>query len=438
MHGDRAGAVVPRRETTIDIVSEHLTFDLTQGLGRARVSAAYRMANRSDDAQVVPVAFVIEGNRTQDMAPAVTFAGRAVTFERVPLGTLFAADVRTYLLQRENAALEPILNRAADQVAQRVALDLTDLKGALEQRGTVPDEVGMRSFVLLWQAFRRGQPADPLDVLAVARMLFPAAVARVEDEWRQGATTYLDPVDGTPYDATPFIGGNGPLQFLMFTVAFDPKSEADLVVSYTHGAAFDRARRVNDIFHYEYLLRPARSWGSFGTLTVTVLSPEDLYVASNLALQRLPGQSDDLVRFGGSVPELPEENLSLSVMSRRGILWGETESTGIYYRLVVITALLTAIATGLLGGWASSSLKSTFGAVMAAWWAVGTVALVPNSAAVALMFGWISVDALKRDYPVLVGAFIVLVAQTLTILVSIGCALFLRARRRRSARARKA
>ncbi|MFZ5814821.1 MAG: hypothetical protein ACOY93_05915 [Bacillota bacterium] len=161
---------------------------------------------------------------------------------------------------------------------------------------------------------------------------------RVFEAWG-GEREVIDPVSGERYllhryggtSANPWAG----LRLFEFELPLGEGSEGSLEVTYTQPGGYDRSRYLHRIYHYHYLLKPARGWASFGPLEVVIGAPERPFFAATLPLRYEDGA------YRATLPGLPEENLTFSFMSREGILFSQLQPAPYYW-----------IAAGLLGLWA--------------------------------------------------------------------------------------
>lgn len=169
----------------------------------------------------------------------------------------------------------------------------------------------------------------------------------------------IDPVTGEQYSTKDFFGQGG-LRFAQFKLNVAAGESGTLEVQYKHAAARDRSRHAHDLYHYQYLLSPAKGWASFGPLEIRVrnLTEKAAYFKSNLPFQAENGEY--VARFDG----LPQQNLTFGVMSRKGLFLGSAD-TGLYYLMAFLIFLVAAGLVGWLFGW-------VFGAIRQRGWAVAS------------------------------------------------------------------
>lgn len=211
-----------------------------------------------------------------------------------------------------------------------------------------------------WEGIRLPvEEVDPAQFTPGEREAMAEAWTRVD--------TWLDPVTGEFYEPEVVAGQTG-LWYYRFFVDLPAGAVGKLEVSYQDGGAYDRVRYVHPVYHYQYLLQPARGWASFGPLAIEVTVPEgiDIYFASNLEFQREEGA------YRVQLPCLPDENLTFAVMDRAGILFGLTQS-GPYFGMGLAILLVLAVGVGLALGWLTHRLprKWAAGAAAAAGLLVG-------------------------------------------------------------------
>lgn len=255
----------------------------------------------------------------------------------------------------------PLLPGTSDQVhvlSERLSFELEpDFQAArvtaryeLENRG---GDLAGQPFVFVIQA-----AADDLDVTATwlgaavpveevdPAQFSPAEVQEMESAWTT-VDTWIDPVSGEPYGDREWFGSVG-LRYYRFAVDLPAGAAGELQVAYTQSGARDRTLHAHPVYHYQYLLLPARGWASFGPLEIRVsaLAWAHYYFASNLDFRQENGQ------YVANYQGLPEENLAFAVMDRSGILFGLTQP-GPYYWMgfAILLALAGAIGAGI--GWAA-------------------------------------------------------------------------------------
>lgn len=147
----------------------------------------------------------------------------------------------------------------------------------------------------------------------------------------------LDPFTGERYQ--PRHSTVGTPQAVFFPLVLEAGERADLEVSYVGRCGYDTQRYVNPLFHFNYLLSPARHWADFGYLEVRVRVPQGVRVASNLPLSYWQGD------YVGTFGDLPGEELTVAYISTDGMWFGRYTN-----RMTVWLAMLVALLTaaGLL------------------------------------------------------------------------------------------
>gem|GEM_PF-2877010 len=170
----------------------------------------------------------------------------------------------------------------------------------------------------------------------------------------------VDPVSGKPVDVTGFHGRSS-LQFGQFELNLPAGGTGTLEVRYQHTAAQDRRSRAHPVYHYQYLLLPARAWASFGALEISVKAPERIFFSATLPFTYADGE------YRASFKGLPEKNLAFGIMSRKGILfhWG---NAGPYYMIAFAVGMAVAVALGMGLGRLAGLIKSPAGAQVAGIW----------------------------------------------------------------------
>jgi len=187
----------------------------------------------------------------------------------------------------------------------------------------------------------------------------PGELEAMEEVWTR-VDTWLDPVTGEFYDPD-VVAGQGGLRFYRFAVDLPAGGVGKLEVGYQHRGAYDRVRHVHPVYHYQYLLQPARGWASFGPLEIRVTLPAEIntYFASNLDFEREDGA------YRVQLPGLPDENLTFAVMDRAGILFGFTQA-GPYFTMAFAILMVLAAAVGVAFGWLTHRLPRQWAPLAAA------------------------------------------------------------------------
>lgn len=328
--GDTHGALVPRQETRVRIDAEALTFDLTGAApGAARVQAVYRMTNPAPAAADTEVAFVfVDRGGPEAPAPAITVDGQAVEHRRLTDDQILRPAVQDWLAAHPAVAAE----------ARRLAAGWAGYSPELERELAAAGVTDRGAPWLVVEFLRNPTRAT---VAGAARLLRPGLVQTLTRGW----TTWDDappawrPLTGPDLGQGLFPGHAG-LTWLVFTVPFPPGTSRTVSVGYTQTAAVERRGFVNPVYHYEYLLSPARSWAGFGPLHIRLRAPAGTHVSASLPMQRA---SSDYV---ASLPGLPPGEFHFAVMSGQGVLLGLLREDHYWY---AVLAAATALAVAL--GW---------------------------------------------------------------------------------------
>jgi hypothetical protein len=141
----------------------------------------------------------------------------------------------------------------------------------------------------------------------------------------------------------------GPLTVAVFTINLEPGA-AILSVRYHARAAGADERHLTTTWHFPYLLAPARAWGGFGTLDVTVQVPEGW---ESIASPALEGEGDVL---RGHFEGLPADTLALAVRAPvpRRCYWWLRIAVALYVLALPGGALLCWLVGGVVGRWAAA------------------------------------------------------------------------------------
>lgn len=270
--GDKAGALLPGRSSTIHVAQEHLRFAMAESLAETQVTARYLMENRGNQPEQVELIFVI-----QDWGP----------------GWLQASDP-TFTLDGERLTSVPVPSEALPEAAQR---EMAAAWGAESQ--------------------------------------------------------VIDPVTGERYDLDPYGGGDGRLLYHQASFPLAAGERKELAVSYYQQAGFHKNRYAHPIYHYQYLLLPAKGWASFGPLEIEVVAPpaSKAFFRSTLDFTYRDGA------YRASFPTLPEQNLTFAFMSRAGMIGGLV-TTGNYFLLAFLLLLPLAVLVGIGLGQLTGRIRS--------------------------------------------------------------------------------
>jgi hypothetical protein len=127
---------------------------------------------------------------------------------------------------------------------------------------------------------------------------------------------------------------------LVFAIATDPGASRTVVVTYTHVAGEDRAKRVAPTYSFHYLLTPAKTWKAFGPLTIDVALPHrDAWAESSLPWR--PTATGYRIDLDG----LPSEELVFELMPKARLWFGMTGHAG-YWAIVLGAIAAVTLAIG--------------------------------------------------------------------------------------------
>lgn len=237
---------------------------------------------------------------------------------------------------------------------------------------------------------------EPLKAIWDGKPLNVAPVATEQlnaEQLRQMATAWtamdviIDPVTGDQYSNKDFFGPKN-LQLFQFKLDVPAGASGALEVKYTHHAAEDRNRHAHWIYHYQYLLLPAKGWASFGPLEITVKpAGGDLYFASTLPLQLEGGE------YRATFPGLPDQNLAFGVMSKQGLV-GNMADPAPYYGFSFVVLIALAVLVGIGAGWLSARVRRRGWAIATG---VAAGAVVGGFADMLLAFGVLALLPALRD-----------------------------------------
>ena len=322
--GETYGPLVPQEESAVRVDSEDLAFTIAPSLDRATVIAAYRMTNGGAAIASMDVAFVMvvaeHAESRGDPAGLVPHAGITLDGAEVPFQIVTDGEAIAPALDAWLAAHEGV-----EHELQRLTAPGMDPHFAetAELRKLVPACTGECDELLRWyrqsDAAKRGPFARRAAELAI-----PDEVAKLQGGWST-------------------LGQRRPLAWLMFHVDVAAGATRTVMVTYEHRAGTNASLGVNETFTYDYLLSPAKRWSSFGPLHVSIRPPPDTRVLGSLPLTLENGV------YRAEFPTLPAGELSLQIMSTKGLLFGMTTPTGYWTLLIAVVVLLTLALSVRLG-----------------------------------------------------------------------------------------
>lgn len=186
-------------------------------------------------------------------------------------------------------------------------------------------EDGRPKITATYQLDNKGSAAFTAPLVFVSGM---TGIGDVEVKF-DGASVRTNSISGdasfppawNPPISTPSLDGGAPIGFDMekpasveFTVEIPPGRHT-LAVSYTTIPAMTRSHGgATILWQVGYVLAPARDWGSFGTLDVSVEAPPDWRVATSLELAR----TGDTLR--GKFTGLPSDTIGISASASPSML----------------------------------------------------------------------------------------------------------------------
>jgi hypothetical protein len=134
-----------------------------------------------------------------------------------------------------------------------------------------------------------------------------------------------------------------------------PEGPSTLRATYRSRAAGMVESKVTATWEFAYVLAPAREWGEFGGLDVTVQIPHEWEFRSDPELSR----EGDVLR--GSFPELPADCLSVSIRANRDREYQAALRSSIYGSLAALVVgawLCWAVGRWLLRPWVTAGSGS--------------------------------------------------------------------------------
>ncbi len=358
------GQILPRRETRVQVVSETLGVRFEHGgppyyrragftgvAPRAFVRAQYALRNPTPKRVELHLAFPIVAGDLRDHLAARARRGPAAVRRRhsllrgEPKGVKFRVSVDGQDIPHQSVPFEALIAGRTDRWRRSILdwMRSDDFVAALVRKGemTDKDQTELRKHL----ANRKGLPPalaavfanrvrldhpDKLPglsrwphafVCSAYHMLFPEArtpVAEAFAQWRVDRRG-VDPHSGqmrhphghSVYDALVWRGLTHRVSFATFRVTLPPGAEREVNVTYDH---LIRPARINrrpgprgHEFQFQYILRTADHWRSFGPIALRVLVPEHLKAAFSLPL-KYEGPRDGHLVFTARI-EQPDRNL---------------------------------------------------------------------------------------------------------------------------------
>ncbi|WP_420454953.1 hypothetical protein [Rubrivirga sp.] len=223
---------------------------------------------------------------------------------------------------------------------ETLALDLRPLGrgrpfGVVEAEYRIVNTGGARVVPLEFVAL--GQDVDAAEVWLDGR---PVAAQRVDalavpPSWRVADRTPALDGDAVPYEADDGVGA---ARGLRFAVTVPPGQHVVRVRYRVRLGTYDDGGHPNRVWQLAYSLAPARLWGGFGQLDVTVRAPDGWDLAASLPLRR---EGDALVgRFRG----VPGDVLAVSARAPAPALRVPLRVAG------VVAGLIVAVFFGFVSG----------------------------------------------------------------------------------------
>ncbi len=360
--GEGHGPLVPQKDTDVRVDSEDLAFVVAPSLGRAAVTATYRMTNGSAVATSAEVAFVVvaaEVAEDSERAPQASIAldGAPVSFRVVTDAELLEPALDAWLAAHPDVALE--LARLAALPNNPRYADLAEL------RRLVPGSSSDSDDLLGWYRQRKtplgtGAPGFRRSLtVRAAEEAIPDEVAKLQRGWSK-------------------LASRRRLSWLAFQLDFAAGATRTVTVRYEHAAGDDTRKAVNQTFTYDYLLSPAKRWARFGPLHLTVQVPPETTLRSSLPLVR---EGDT---YRADLAGLPDGELSLEVMSLKGLLFGMTQPDG-YWSLLLAALSVVTFALGLWLGRRWARLGSRLRIALACIFGTGFAVVVANGVVIWLL-----------------------------------------------------
>ncbi|MDD2591413.1 MAG: hypothetical protein PHP11_03070 [Erysipelotrichaceae bacterium] len=101
-----------------------------------------------------------------------------------------------------------------------------------------------------------------------------------------------------------------------YQVTFKPKQTKKITVNYLINGTMDKSNTVEPIYHFTYLLSPAKNWASFKDLTIDIYTPQDNrhIIDSSINLKKI---TNDHYQFES--PELIDGELEFSLYTNEDI-----------------------------------------------------------------------------------------------------------------------
>lgn len=362
------GQILPRRETTVQVVSETLEIRFEHGgppyhrrygfagvAPRAFVTARYTLRNPSTRPVVLDLAFpVVAGALRDDLESKARSGGlrERVRYRAMlagePKGVRFQVSVDGQGIPHQSVPFETLIAKRAD-AWRRAILDwmpTDDFIAALprkhetteknqaelrkhlaERKGLAPGVAAVLASRLLPHPYRKLSRLENWRdgfVCYAYHTLFPQARTPIAEAFRQWRVDgrWVDPYSGelcdphrrSAHTSNIFLWAGlwRRISFATFRVTLPPGAQRQVEVAYDHLVLAVRTRRRHENlpdheFQFQYILRTADHWASFGPIALRVLVPQHLKAAFSLPL-KYEGPRDGYMVFTARL-ERPDTNL---------------------------------------------------------------------------------------------------------------------------------
>ncbi len=328
----------------------------------------------------------------------------------VPAGANMASPVTP-----GTPAGEPVVALDGLRIAREtLTLDLRPLRlgrpfGVVEAEYRIVNPGEARTLPLDFVAL--GQDVGAAEVWLDGR---PVAAERVDalavpPSWRVATRTPALGGDAVPYQADD---GLGTPRGLRFTVTVPTGQHAVRVRYRVRLGSYDDGSHPNRVWQLAYSLAPARLWGGFGQLDVSVLAPDGWDVAASLPLRAEAGA------LAGRFRGVPGDVLAVSARAPAPALRVPLRVAGVVVGLVVVaffgflsgrlaaragrsawSALPGSVLGGVVGGIAFAALVMTaddlgdstahgYGTVLAMMFYLGPTAIAVGAALAQAVAVW--------------------------------------------------
>ncbi len=349
--GDFPGLSLPVTEDNVDVISEDLTFKINSSFFTADVTADYTLQNNSSKDLKIPAAFIFLTVPVSEIDSVnITVDGKEVQAQLKWFHEMLWHEVDKWI--KDHKELTPIAQEVlrlkkstADEDREEYKKLIKDLHASVTNEGVNLEQhssIFFSYFLEKLAAGEAGEPGNAYNALSLLESMIPKKVEKAKLALTGNNTdnSWIDPETGEKYKSNT---GYRLLAFYSFEIELPKNSTKNVVVNYLQTSSLDEEK---EIIHFEYLLQPAANWNSFKNLNLEVMLLEDMAFASNLDLEKTIENGN--VFYRNTFSELPQENLTLSMLPPKGTVDGAEQSNSYIIIPIIIFLVFIIICIAVL------------------------------------------------------------------------------------------